>query len=273
MTEKKEPEKNPGTALTQVAPPEAQAEIIQPYPLLRPGYVSGLLEVLRDNVGQAGIQALDLPRIKVPSGDSIMWKILTLEGEESAKTIEGIILAWRTGRLYWKKALAEGGRQPPDCTSRDGFVGIGDPGGPCAQCPYARFGSSTKGKGQACKQIRQLLLVRPDEVLPCLLSVPPTSLKSASQYFMALLARAIPYWGVITKISLEKATNENGIIYAKMTFAGGKLLSAQERITLAPFHNQMQDMLSPGIIDARDYQVEDDGQQNDNQVRDSEVPF
>jgi hypothetical protein len=262
MTEKDDP----GTALTAAA---AQPEIVEPYPLLRPGYVSGLLEVLRDNVGQAGIQTLDLPRIKVPAGGSLMWMISTLEGEESARTIEGVILAWRTGRLYWKRALGEGGgRQPPDCISRDGFVGVGDPGGACAQCPYARFGSAAKGKGQACKQIRQLLLVRPDEVLPCLLTVPPTSLKPAQQYFMALLARAIPYWSVVTKISLERAKNEDGIDYARMSFGGGRILGTEERIRLAPFHNQMQEMLNPGVIDARDYSVEDA-----NQVNDSEVPF
>jgi hypothetical protein len=225
-------------------------------------------------VGATGIQALDLPRIKVPAGGSLMWTIQTLEGEESARTISGVILAWRTGRLYWKKALGEGGgRQPPDCISRDGFEGVGDPGGACAQCPYARFGSASKGKGQACKQIRQLLLVRPEEVLPCLLSVPPTSLKAASQYFMALLARAIPYWGVITTITLERAKNEDGIDYAKMSFSGGRILNREQRVTLAPFHNQMQDMLNPGIIDARDYSIEDDEQQGDNKVSDSEVPF
>ena len=265
MTDKTE---EPGDALVSTRP-AGEPEIIEPYPLLRPGAVSGLLDVLKDNVGEAGIQMLDLSRIKVPSGDSLMWTINTLEGKESAKTIEGVILAWRTARLYWKRALGEGGgRQPPDCISRDGFVGIGDPGGACAQCPYSKFGSSAKGKGQACKQIRQLLLVRPDEILPCLLSVPPTSLKSASQYFMALLGHAIPYWGVVTKITLEEAANEDGIAYAKMNFTGGRILNAQERVTLAPFHRQMQDLLNPGIIDARDYSVEDD-----NQANDSEVPF
>jgi hypothetical protein len=96
-----------------------------------------------------------------------------------------------------------------------------------------------------------------------LLSVPPTSLKSVQQYFMALLSRAIPYWGVVTKIALEKATNDDGIAYSKMTFSGGRILSPEQRAAIAPFHLQMQEMLAPGIIDARDYaEVETAGNQN-----------
>jgi hypothetical protein len=263
--------KDPGQALTAAAQTE---EAVEPYTFLHPGAVSELLDLIRDNVGDAGIQALDLPRINSPSGGSLMWMVKTLEGEESAKVVEGLILAWRTGRIYWKRALGEGGgRQPPDCISRDGFLGTGDPGGPCGQCPFSKFGSASKGKGQACKQIRQLLLVRPGEILPCLLSVPPTSLKPAQDYFMALLSRRIPYWGVVTRIALEKATNEDGIAYARMSFSGGRILTPQELSTLAPFHKQMQDMLSPRIIDARDYSVEDDGPVKDNQIIDSEVPF
>jgi len=123
---------NPDGAIVP-ATPAAQSEIVEAYPLLRPGAVTNLLEVLRDNVGEAGIQALDLPRIKVTPGGSTIWLIATLEGEESTKTVEGVFLGWRNARIYWKKAMNEGGgKQPPDCTSRDGFVGIGDPGGACA---------------------------------------------------------------------------------------------------------------------------------------------
>jgi hypothetical protein len=241
--------------------PASQPEIEEPYALLRLGDISGLLDTLRDNVGAAGIQTLDLPRIRVTPGGSTHWVIATLEGEESAKNVEGVILGWRPYRIYWKRAMKEGGgKLPPDCTSEDGVVGIGDPGGVCATCSFSKFGSSQKGKGQACKQIRQLLLVRPYEVLPCLLSVPPTSLKPCQQYFMTLFSRGIPYWGVVTRIGLEKATNEDGMPYSKMTFSGGRILTSAERTILAPFHNQMQDMLVPGVIDARDYTIEEDNQ-------------
>jgi len=228
------------------------------YPLLRLGTTQDLLDIFRDNLGAAGLDTLDLPRVKVPSGGALSWAIGTLDGEESAKELEGIVLSWRPARLYWKKAIGEGGgRKPPDCTSRDGFIGVGDPGGNCAQCPFAQFGSATKGTGQACKQVRQLLLVRPGEILPHLISIPPTSLKAASQYFLMLLGRQMPYWGVTTKLRLERATNEAGINYAKVQFFMGRVLSPQERQLLTPFHEQMQQLLTPLAVDARDYTAED----------------
>lgn len=227
------------------------------YPLLRAEGREELLEVFHDNLGDAGLSSLDLPRIKVPSGGALSWNVRSAEGEESVRELEGIVLAWRPGRLYWKKAIGEGGgRKPPDCTSTNGFIGIGDPGGECSYCAYSKFGTSTKGHGQACKQIRQLLFVRPGEILPHLISVPPTSLKACSEYFLMLLGRQIPYWSVVTRLRLEKASNEDQIEYAKVQFALGQTLAREEREELRPFHDRMKQLLAPAPIDARDYSVE-----------------
>src|SRR6516162_7957975 len=139
-----------------LAPANAQAEVEEPYALLRPGAIDEMAEALHDNVGAAGIQMLDLPRFKVPSGGSLLWSIKGPDGESSARAFEAIVLSWRDGRLYWKQAMDAGGRKtPPDCVSRDGIVGVGDPGGDCYRCPFAKFGSTAKpgGKSPACKSI------------------------------------------------------------------------------------------------------------------------
>ena len=233
-----------------VMPPDGGSE----YPLLRLGTARELLSVFRDNLGSEGLSPQNLQRIKVPAGGLLHWQVATPEGEEMLKEIEGIILAWRPARLYWKKSMDEGGgKKPPDCVSKDAFIGVGDPGGHCNVCPNAQFGTSQKGHGQACKQVRQMLVVLPGETLPHLISIPPTSLKPAGQYFMMLLGRAIPYWAVTTKLRLEKATNEGGIAYAKVQFFQGRVLSPQERELLGPYHEQMQKMLDPIAIDSRDY--------------------
>lgn len=239
-----------------VPAPAATAPSEIEYPILRASKMQEMLETFRDNAGPAGINSLDLPRIKCPSGGALSWLIPTLDGEEHVKEIEGIVLAWKSARLYWKKPLDEGGgRRPPDCVSRDSFIGIGDPGGECAACPYAQFGSAPKGRGQACKQIRQMLLVRPGEILPHLITVPPTSLRAASQYFLMLLGRQIPYWTVTTRIGLGRETNESGIAYAKMEFLLGRQLGPTERQVLAPYHVQMKQMLDPVTVDTRDYTI------------------
>jgi hypothetical protein len=272
----KEPEKNAGgrsrprntmETKTEVSPimNEATLAVVPPdagaaseYPLLRSSSTQNLMDIFRENLGSAGVSTTDLQRIKAPTGGAMHWSISTLDGDETAKEIEGIVLAWRTARLYWQKGINEGGgKKPPDCTSRDGFVGVGVPGGDCNRCPMAQFGSAQRGHGQACKQVRQMLLVRPGELLPYLVSIPPTSLKAASQYFLQLAAKGLFYWGVTTKLRLERATNDDGIAYARVTFFVGSTLSPEEQERLMPFHRQMEKILAPVTVDARDYIVEE----------------
>jgi len=238
-----------------VLPPEETE-----YPLLNPANMQNMLDIFRANVGSQGVSTLDLPRIKCTPGGGTIWVVKTLTGDESAKEIEGIILSWRTGRLYWQKTRNEGGgKKPPDCVSKDGYIGVGNPGGTCADCPYSKFGSSQKGgRGQACKQIRQVLIVRPGEALPYLLTVPPTSLRGISQYFLMLWGRQVPYWGVTTKITLQPATSEGGDDYAKMQFAMGRMLNAQEVGVLKPYQARMSEMLAPMTVDTADYEVDDE---------------
>jgi len=249
------PKKETALARTASGAPPATVQALE-YPILEPGQIEQTLEIFKENVGPGGVSALDLPRIKCPTGGDITWKVPTLEGDAHEKEIEGIVLAWKPGRLFWRKSISDGGSgKPPDCTSRDGFIGHGDPGGECAECPYAQFGSSTKGRGQACKQVRQLLMVRPGEILPHLITVPPTSLRPASQYFLMLLGQRIPFWGVTTRIRLERAKNEAGIDYAKFVFTKGRRLTPEELQAIGPFHREMKSMLDPVILDARDYTV------------------
>ena len=232
---------------------------MEPYTILRPNTITDMLNVLHENIGASGIQMLDLPRISIPPGGSVIWNIQTPECEESPRIIEGVVVGWRNVRIFFNNAIGVGGgKQPPDCISTNGSEGVGHPGGPCDLCPYSKFGSSSNGKGQKCKQIRQLLIVRPEEMLPCLLNVPPTSLKSIGQYFIALSAKGIPYWGIITKIALEKAQNDDGMPFSRMSFLGGRVLDKREREILEPYHKQVEQMLAPAAIDGRDYTVEEE---------------
>lgn len=182
-----------------------------------------LLEAMAENIGNQGLTAFDLDRVTIPAGGGKSWTVPTLEGEESAKTLEGVIVGWREPRAYWRLSLDEsGGNTPPDCSSDDGVVGVGDPGGQCAKCQFAQFGSKEGSDGQACKQMRLLFIVRPSDMLPLALFLPPTSLKACKQYFLRLASQGIPYYGVITKLALESDKNAGGVAYSKAvpTMAG-----------------------------------------------------
>jgi hypothetical protein len=230
---------NPETPIT--------GHLVNAYSVLEPGGGGRNMDIISENLGDGGVGSLDLPRIKVATGGGTTWVVDGVD--EPVTELEGILLAWRMERLFWKGAYGGSRKRPPDCISRDGFSGVGDPGGPCRMCPNAQFDSAPQGRGQACKQVRQLLVLRPDEALPRLLSVPPTSLKNAAQYFVLLASKNIAHWAVVTRMRLERTENEGGIAYSKILFAPGRTLSEEERKRLRPFQQQCKQILHSDAID------------------------
>jgi len=190
--------------------------------------IADIREAMNVNVGDGGLAATDLERIKIPAGGGTAWTIQGLDGEEMLKELSGIIIAWRDTRAYWSVPMEESdGNMPPDCYSLDARAGEGDPGGNCHKCPNAEFGSGSKGEGQACKLVRQLFLVREDNLLPEIVHLPPSSLKPARQYFLRLASKGVPCYSVITKIGLEKTKNAQGIVYAKAALTSGGRLTPE----------------------------------------------
>lgn len=189
---------------------------------------SELADIVRENVGAQGIDQFDLTRVKVPSGGGTTWEIPTLDGIEETKVIEGVIVAWTEVRAYWATPLEESdGNSPPDCSSSDCVTGHGDPGGSCDVCPFAQYGSAAKGDGQACKQARILFMIREGDMLPIVVSCPPTSLKPMKQFMLRMASSSVPYYGATVKLALEKDRNASGITYAKITPSLGERLDRE----------------------------------------------
>lgn len=179
-----------------------------------------LVETVVANFGEDSLTPNDLDRVRIPSGNVRQWALPSLEGEDvMSKAIRGVIVMYRPGRAYWERGLDEsGGGSPPDCSSSDGKMGVGQPGGVCANCPLNQFGSATKGKGKACKEMRLLFLLRPESLLPLVMVLPPTSIKPMKKYLQRLTSAAIPYPKVETEIGLVEASNADGIKYSQATF-------------------------------------------------------
>jgi len=193
--------------------------------------IEQIREAMEANVGDGGLTASDFDRIKVPAGGATAWTIQGLDGEEILKEVAGIVVAWRDTRAYWSVPMEQSeGNMPPDCYSLDARTGTGKPGGDCHKCPLAQFGSDAGGPGQACKLVRQLFLIREENLLPEIVNLPPSSIKPARQYFLRLASKGVPCYSVITKIGLEKTRNGQGIVYSRATFAsGGRLAPEQAR--------------------------------------------
>jgi hypothetical protein len=178
------------------------------------------------NCASGSITEYDLPRIKVASGTAL-WLIPGLEGDTTAQSVEGVVVAARDTRTYY--ASKDVGNVPPDCSSIDNATGVGKPGGACAACPLAQWESDPEGgAGQACKQVKQLFMVRGASMLPEVVSLPPTSLKAIRQFFLKLATQGIQYYQCILRIELEKAQNQQGKVYGKAVLRFVRRLSQEE---------------------------------------------
>ena len=149
-----------------------------------------------------------------------------IDGEQTERELSGVILLWHEVRLYWKLAMEQStnGATAPDCFAWNALRGVGVPGGDCSTCPLAQFGSAQTGDGQACKLVRQVFFLRPDRLLPVIVSLPAGSLRGAREYFRRLAAKGLPCFGLVTRIGLEKARNNQGREYSRATFSADELL-------------------------------------------------
>jgi hypothetical protein len=194
-------------------------------------------EAFAINIAGGTVSEFDLPRIKVMSG-AALWLIPSLEGDETAPRIEGVIVFSRDARVYY--ASKEAGNVPPDCSSVDGITGVARPGinagGACAQCPLAKWESAQEGAGQACKQVKQLFFLRGDSMFPEVVSLPPTSVKAARQFLVKLTTQGIPYYGALVALELEKAQNAAGKPYGRAIMKFLRRLTPDEQQRAVEFH-------------------------------------
>ena len=211
--------------------PKAKALIVSEFAVLAPTKrVSDKFtqDEIKESMGKAQPSISDLDKITVPAGGSTMWEILDENGEEDAvKSFDAIIIAAQDVRLFYASKYS-GANEPPDCISIDmihGMVGEDCPPdvtGECATCPKARWGSAVNDKGEptdgkACGERKQMLLFRPNDLAPVLLSAPPSSLKIVQAYIKRLPAtRDEVHWSCVTKFSLKKEKNAKGIVYSQV---------------------------------------------------------
>lgn len=210
------------------------------------------LAALKNNLEGETLSPRDLDRVSVPAGGGTSWCIPTLSGEETVPEILGVVVGVQNCRAYWAGDFAGGG-EPPDCSSDDAYLGVGDPGGNCQACKFAQFGSDSRGKGQACKAIKRFFVVRPTSLLPLMVSFPPTSLKNAKDYLKRLGGELLTYQEVVTKITLAKTKNSDGIAYSIAKFAMGGKLNPGQIEDFEKYKKDIDDLLRrPPAVTAND---------------------
>ena len=221
--------------------------------------LSLVTQAIAENMGPSGITEFDLQRITVPSGGGTFWRVPTLEGPKPETSIRGVIIFQRDIRAYWAQSLEKsGGGTPPDCSSVDAIIGHGTPSGMCHACPLAEFKSDDDKRGQACKQAKQLFVLRGENLLPEVVSVPPTSLKNAKKYLLSLSNVGISYWSVLTELTLAETKNAGGITYSQIVFKFAGKLDPKTQVAAQKYSETLKPMLVKAIIDAASVGAETD---------------
>ena len=188
---------------------------------------------------------LSFDRIKIPSGGGLAFEVPgdDPDSPDTVKEFKAVILYHHPISCFYKEEY-KGGNNPPDCGSMDGKIGVIAESGElrtCADCPNNKFGSAKNG-GKACKQKRRMYLLRENESLPILLSLPTGSLAEFSKYVMRLLSRGKKPNTVVTKFSLKKVQNAGGISYSQAVFSFDRDLTEAELNNVLSMSDQVKNM-------------------------------
>lgn len=168
---------------------------------------------MHENFGETGINPNNLDRVKVPR-DSPRWQVESVSGTQVLDELVGILVWKQMARRYWIDPDTTD--SAPDCSSPDGQIGFGSPGGNCFECPKNQWGAN--GSGKPCSERRLLYLVQPGDVLPTVIDLPPTSINAFEKYLTGLTSKRIPFYGAITALRVTQDTGRTGRKFNLVTF-------------------------------------------------------
>ena len=198
---------------------------------------------------QEEMQGLNITfdRIKVPSGGGLAFEVPRENPDEPdlQKEFSAVILYHHPVLSYYKEKYT-GGNEAPDCSSFDGINGVERETGEikkCKDCPLNVFGTGENG-GKACKTKRRIFILRANEMLPTILSLPTASIGDFSKYIMRLVSKGKKSNQVVTKFSLKKVQNAGGITYSKVVLATERDLNEEEMKNIAKMTEQVKAIAS-----------------------------
>ena len=199
-----------------------------------------------------GLQ-LTMQRVKIPGGGNLQFEIRgdDPDNPDYERKLVGVILYHHLANAYWPEGSEYDDNVPPFCQSFDGKQGYGEPGGVCAACAFNQFGSTANGSGKACKNMRQIYLLRSGEYLPLQLSLPPTSLRPFNDFMnLAFVARRRPSYSAIVEIGLKRAES-GGYTYSVATFRKVRELEGESLAAVksyaANFKEQVKSLLAQRV--------------------------
>lgn len=220
-------------------------------------------ELMAEILGDEDIDQASLPRIKVPAGDSDHFAVPIGGETKSMKAIKGIMVHAAPQRAFWTNPDPTG--QPPACASSDnkrpdpgGVYALGgereadNPDGLCATCPMSQKHTDLKGgKLPACKEQRRLYVMMKGSMLPIIVTVPPSSLRSFKQFLVSMLSDRKGWWSVPITVRMEKATNDGGQEFNRVILEkteDAEPLSETEAVAAHDYGKYIKAMVAPPSV-------------------------
>ncbi len=199
------------------------------------------LQIIKENLKKQPLSFQIFDIVKSPSGGATVFSVPGLSGDEAAKELTGIILNYTTPRAYWDTPDPVEGT-PPVCMSRDSITS--EDGKACVHCPFNTYGSKDgESNAKACKESVVLFLLRPDNIMPLLVRIPVTSRLIFLRYLARLIGKMLPLSGVVTRITLDKATSKAGKPYALYNFDDVSILNPEEAAQARAFGQQFMELV------------------------------
>lgn len=180
---------------------------------------------------------------------------------QSIDEMKAIVLFKQKTRGCWEE-----GNKTPLCSSFDGITGTDASGNSrrCAECPKNAWGSGKEGRGKACKEMRRMFLMTPDNALPIQVSFPPTSISVIDNFFSARLTNRISDIVKEVKFSLIK-TSKGGFDFAVAVLKNGADVSAKDILAVNRLRQKFVDKWKNIAIDEGDYGADDVVEMGDNE--------
>jgi hypothetical protein len=104
----------------------------------------------------------------------------------------------------------------------------------------------------------RLFILREDAILPYTLTLSPTSIRPFTTYMTTLSLSGLPYFGVVTRIGLDKAKNADGIGYSVATFQQVGELDEDDEGRVEEYAEMIQPYLTTPV-QAEEYAGDDGG--------------
>lgn len=146
------------------------------------------------------------------------WTIQTPDGKNTYDDLTGVILHVGSTRALFEGEYGDGGSNIPLCTSNDGIMGDGNPGGSCRACNEKDFGPD--GELPTCIHKKPIYALIPEinPVLPVVFNVTGASFPSLKKHRSFCAQYGIKFWDTEIKFTLNPTKTKNKRDASILTF-------------------------------------------------------